>query len=241
MDQRNADFYDAFVGYQRQTGVNDRIVSLYRRLKQYGLRSGSSVLELGCGIGALTTLIARTVTRGTVEAADLSPASVEAARRALAGTRVRFVTADVVTYRPPAVRWDLITLFDVIEHIPEERHETLFRNLAAIMDDGTRLLINVPAPESIEYDRARHPDRLQAVDQPIRPAALLARLEAAGLRLVAYETYGIWMKDDYAFYAVAKQRSFREEPVLADRMIWKRVVRWLRRRRMRRWGRKLNE
>jgi len=239
MDQRSADFYDAFVGYQQDTGINDRIASLYGRMRRLGLHARSNVLELGCGIGALTLLIARTVTRGAVEAVDLSPASVEAARRALAGTPVRFATGDAVTYRPASAGWDFITLFDIIEHIPEERHEALFRNVAGCMGDATLLLINVPGPETIEYDRRHHPERLQAVDQPVRPAALAARLEAAGLRLVRYEAYGIWMKDDYAFYAAEKQRPFSEVPVLAGNRLWQRAMRWLRRRRLRHIGRRL--
>ncbi|GAA4859794.1 class I SAM-dependent methyltransferase [Pseudonocardia benzenivorans] len=63
------------------------------------LRAGGSVAELGCGVGWAAIALARGFPAATVDAFDVDPASVEAARRnaAEAGVadRVRFVVADV--------------------------------------------------------------------------------------------------------------------------------------------------
>ena len=59
-----------------------------------------------------------------------------------------------------------LLLFDVIEHVPLERHQELF---AKIMDDVDKstLLINLPNPEYILFDQKNQPEVLQEMDQAI--------------------------------------------------------------------------
>lgn len=64
------EFYDAYVSRQQESGINDRIYGLYKRLIKSGLNKNSNVLELGCGIGAMTYLLSRMVKTGIVEAVD---------------------------------------------------------------------------------------------------------------------------------------------------------------------------
>jgi SAM-dependent methyltransferase len=204
----SATFYDRFVPYQRGTGINDRIYGLYRRMKKLGLKSDSRILELGCGIGALTCLLSRAARNGKVESVDLSPASVEAARRNAPGANVVFAAADVVGYRPSSGPFDFITLFDVVEHIPVERHADLFRGLAGLMQENTRLLLNLPNPDSIEFDRRHDPGRLQEIDQPIGLRDLLPHFESNGLDLLSYGKYSIWARHDYIFYALGRKTAY---------------------------------
>jgi ubiquinone/menaquinone biosynthesis C-methylase UbiE len=62
------EFYDEYVVEQANTGINDRIYGVYERLIGLGLNAHSTVLELGCGIGMMTSLLKRTVNQGKIHA-----------------------------------------------------------------------------------------------------------------------------------------------------------------------------
>jgi SAM-dependent methyltransferase len=75
-----------------------------RMLDRASIGPGSSVLELGCGAGDMTLLLARRVgARGTVLAVDRDPAQIESARARIAQAgvcNVSFVHADLDQWGP---------------------------------------------------------------------------------------------------------------------------------------------
>jgi len=75
------EFYDNFISYQIESGVNDRIYDCYKRMKKQGINNNSSVLEIGCGIGVLTYLLSRKIKKGVIEAIDLIEKSVDYAKK----------------------------------------------------------------------------------------------------------------------------------------------------------------
>ena len=78
-----AHFYDEFSKKQVRTGANERLISLYKRLQKLGLKSNSKILELGCGVGIFTGLLAKNKSAGIIEAVDLSGKSVAIAEKEL--------------------------------------------------------------------------------------------------------------------------------------------------------------
>lgn len=207
------DFYDEFIADQQKSGVNDRIWRLFRRMVRLGLKSGSTVLELGSGIGTMTFLLSTHVKNGFVEAVDISPKSVDFARQKIRAANIRFVADDIVQYKPSLGEVDFITLFDVIEHIPLERHDDLFKNLAAIAGPQTKILVNIPNPAYIEYDRLHNPGALQFIDQPVPLTTILDNLVKNGLSLLAFDTHSVWVENDYQFLIITPQKVFEEVPV----------------------------
>ncbi|WP_417592342.1 class I SAM-dependent methyltransferase [Owenweeksia hongkongensis] len=225
MDQKKIeDFYDNFSAHQMKVGVNERIFSLYQRMKKYGLSSSSRILELGSGIGSMTYLLSKKVKSGLVESVDLSPKSIELLNSAISNPAIKGYAADVVNYTPKQSDFDFITLFDVIEHIPIERHAELFKNLASIMTEKTTLLINIPNPKYIEYDRIHQPEVLQVIDQPIPLTAIAKNMEDNGLFMHHFETYSIWVENDYQFMMIKKDREFKEVKLSERRSITEKVI-----------------
>ena len=211
-----SEFYDEYVKRQIKTGAKERLISLYKRLLNGGLNTDSKVLELGCGVGIFTKLLAKKVKNGIIEAVDLSAKSIAVAENELKHKKnIHFDVADVVKYKPENSDFDMITLMDVIEHIPLERHAELFRNLAEIATEKTNILINIPNPQYIGYARINHPESLQVIDQEVELFILMQHLEKNGLELVYFEKYGIWEQDDYHFMVIRKKRNF-ELKHLAD-------------------------
>ena len=164
---------------------------------------------MGCGVGIFTKLLAKKVKNGIIEAVDLSEKSVAVAKNELKDRNsIHFDVADVVKYQPKNSDFDMITLMDVIEHIPLEHHAELFANLAKIATEKTNILINIPNPQYIGYARINHPESLQVIDQEVELFTLMQHLEKNGLELVYFEKYGIWEQDDYHFMVIRKKRNF---------------------------------
>ena len=214
------EYYDDYIAKQLNSGINERIYHLYKMLLRLGLKSDSNVIELGSGIGTMTFLLSKYIKKGQIEAVDLSSKSIEFAKQRIKTSNIRFIAGDVVGYHPSIKNIDFITLFDIIEHIPIEKHNDLFHNLAAVSNDNTKILINIPNPASVEYDRQNNPEVLQIIDQPLPLAVILENLERNGLTLTDFKTYGIWVERDYQFFVIEKKKKFKEVTLSSTRNIF---------------------
>jgi trans-aconitate 2-methyltransferase len=182
-----ADFYDHFLSTQVKSGINDRIYHLYRRVRKIGLQRNEAILEVGCGIGALTFLLAKRISKGMIEAFDPSTKSIRFAKEKIRRPNVQFYTGDITTYLPrTSGSFDKILLFDVLEHIPEEEHAQVFNKIESLLKKDGLLLINLPNPAYILYDRVHQPDVLQEVDQPVFLEKLLPVLTKANFELLLF-------------------------------------------------------
>ena len=109
-------------------------------LERLSLAGDERVLDAGCGTGRVTERLAERLPRGQVVALDGSPAMVDATRERLArfGHRVEYVLADLG--RPlPIDPVDAILSTATFHWVPD--HDALFRNLAAVLRPGGRLVV----------------------------------------------------------------------------------------------------
>ncbi|MBE2252302.1 MAG: class I SAM-dependent methyltransferase [Myxococcus sp.] len=100
-------------------------------------RADCRILDVGCGTGGMFPLLQRF---GTVSGAEFSAEARERARRRF--PHVPVVPCDL-PHDVPAERYDVITAFDVIEHL-DQPVEAL-RTLANLLRDGGQLVVTVPA------------------------------------------------------------------------------------------------
>jgi len=227
-------FYDDYVTEQAETGINDRIYGVYERLLKLGLTSNSKVLELGCGIGMLTSLLKQTIHTGAIEAIDISAGSVAYAQNNVGAAHVRFITQDITGFESSLKSPDFITLIDVLEHIPLEKHAALFQRIAHVMGEQSLFLINLPNPDYIAHDIAKEADSLQVIDQPVPFASLIQQLDDANLELMLYEKYGIWHRDEYQWFVLRLKRPFKEEAIDGELSVYQKIKRKIKRWRIKR-------
>jgi SAM-dependent methyltransferase len=206
-------YYDDYITEQYNIGVNDRIFRLYEKLISLGLSNESDVVELGCGIGAVTHLIRKTVSVGQIESVDISGESIEFAKGKIKNSNVQFYEADITEYSPKIKIADFVTLFDVIEHIPVKLHEKLFLNVANMLKEDGWLLVNIPSANSVEWDQIHAPEALQIIDQPIPLDLMVKNCLNAGLEIIKFESYSIWVENDYNFFLIRKKKDFKNEPI----------------------------
>jgi len=234
--ERVSAFYDSYVREQAATGINDRIYGVYERLIGLGLNPHSSVLELGCGIGMMTSLLKRTVSQGKIHAIDLSEASIAYGKEHIATPNITFSTQDITAFETALKQPDFITLIDVLEHIPLEKHAALFQRISADMGLNSRFVINLPNPDYIAHDIALEADSLQVIDQPVPFAPMIQQLDAANLELMQYEKYGIWHHDEYQWLVLRLKRPFKEETLDSSLSLYQRFQRKIKRWRIKRFN-----
>lgn len=227
-------FYDEYVAEQANTGINDRIYGVYERLIVLGLNAHSSVLELGCGIGMMTSLLKRKINQGKIHAIDISEASIAYGKTHVATPNITFSTQDITAFETTLKSPDFITLIDVLEHIPLGMHEALFKRIAAVMGLNSRFAINLPNPDYIEHDIALEAESLQVIDQPVPFASLIQQLDDAGLELIQYEKYGIWHHDEYQWFVLRLKRPFKEEAIDSSLSLYQKIQRKIKRFRIKR-------
>jgi cyclopropane-fatty-acyl-phospholipid synthase len=105
-----------------------------------------SVLDIGCGWGAMTRLIAKETPAEHIVGITLAKEQLALARdRALReyGNRLRYLLAD---YRDHAVenpdRYDRIVSIGMFEHVGRPQFETYFRSIERMLRPGGRALVH---------------------------------------------------------------------------------------------------
>lgn len=157
---------------------NHLLAAVARQLTA-GMHSGYRVLEVGCGTGSVLKTLEAACPDGCVYGMDLYREGLVYARRRVSAPLVQ---GDV--HRPPfAQQFDLIGMFDVLEHLPDD--VGVLRDLGKMLAPGGWLMLTVPAYRSLwSYfdEAARHQLRYA-------PSELRERLLAAGFRVEYLSPY----------------------------------------------------
>ncbi len=127
------------------------IYEVVNRLSAH-LESGYRVLEVGCGTGYVLGVLRKACANGVVVGMERHFEGLPHAQRRSAGPLVQADARQLPFGKP----FDLVGMFDVLEHIPEER-ETLL-SLHSILAPGGKLILTVPAHQFLwsHFDEAAH-------------------------------------------------------------------------------------
>jgi SAM-dependent methyltransferase len=150
-----------------------RVIAALARRALAGSPDGATMLEIGCGNGGLLSTLQSACPRGRVIGMDLFPDGLRHARNR---STAALVLGDA-RRQPFGVPFQLIGLFDVIEHLPDDAG--LLREVHAMLDRSGALLVTVPAHPSLwsEFDRAANHQRRYTV------VGLRDTISAAGFRV----------------------------------------------------------
>ncbi len=88
-------------------------------------------------------------------------------------------------------KFDFITLFDVLEHIPKKNHGGVFEKINKLSNSDTVIAITVPDPYFISYIRKNNPEKLQVVDESIYLNEMISVFNENNLEILKYEKYGV--------------------------------------------------
>jgi SAM-dependent methyltransferase len=117
------------------------------------LRSGASVVDVGCGLGASTIIMAQAFERSTFVGFDIHGISIEAARKtawdAGVNQRAKFHVASAKDF--PGEGYDLVCVFDAL-HDMGDPVGAARRIRQALAPDGTLLLVEPNAGDALEQN-----------------------------------------------------------------------------------------
>lgn len=145
--------------------------------KIHKLRQGDSILDIGCGSGAFLEYFQKQGCK--VTGIDSSYRAVERCRaRGLANV----IQGDVGYMKMPQDGFDIVTMFDVLEHIDDDMH--FLQTVRTLMQPKGCVLITVPAFQWLwtSHDEKNHHKRRYKADQ------ILDLLNVSGLKPI-HETY----------------------------------------------------
>ena len=161
-------------------------------------RATGDVLELACGTGVWTQHLTRFATN--VTAVDAAPEMLERAKKRGGAESVRFIEADLFSWRPDH-RYDAVFFGFWISHVPEEHFDSFWSLVddclrpdgqVFFFDDNYRTeaeLIEGPSSPIIQR-RTRDGTPFHIVKTPFRAEELEGRLRALGWGITVTSTSG---------------------------------------------------
>jgi SAM-dependent methyltransferase len=195
-----------------------------------GDRCDLRIADVGCATGVMSAFLSR---YGRVVAVDLSTAAIEFARSV--APHVEFHAGGLEAV--PAGTYDLITLFDVLEHIPAAKRPEFLGQLRGLLADDGLLFCSTPYPENTKQRLETGFADLQIVDEQVELAVMIGEVNAVGLQLIGYEAYDVWRgSPEYQAMVLSPTRQPDGPAVLVSpaftrrrRLASRRELRWARR------------
>ncbi len=201
-------YYDQFAEKQEKTGINSRHLSILDKVMAAGLQSNHRILEVGCGIGTVSSLLAGQVKNGEILAVDISPESIEKAKLIWKShSNLSFEVSDMSDFHKTNQTFDFFIFPDVLEHIPVDQHQKLFQNIQEHSHQDSVIFIHIPAPRYLQWMIENEPEKLQVIDQPIDSGDLIKSITSSGFYLDKMETYPIFFEEkDYQYFVFRSQK-----------------------------------
>ncbi len=108
-----------------------------------GFAPEGSVLELACGTGLWTSMLAATAS--SVTSIDASPEVLELARAKVGAPNVSFIEADLFSWEPER-RYDVCFFSFWLSHVPRELFGSFMDKVARALEPGGRVFLIDSAP-----------------------------------------------------------------------------------------------
>jgi SAM-dependent methyltransferase len=147
---------ERFHGLDQEDSV-ELVMHLHRYQLASAFAAGRRVLDFGCGDGYGAALLASRARR--VLGVDADADEIAAASRRYIAPDLQFqagAVEDVEAFAPG--KWDLVTCFEVIEHVAERDQERLVAALVRALAPGGVLVMSTPNAAVKERQYARFPE-----------------------------------------------------------------------------------
>ena len=147
VEARGSDFHE----FMRERYVPGSYWKLteYEHLPRYAfactLARGARVLDFGCGTGYGAASLAEAAE--SVVGLDISAPAIEWARQMHRDPRLKFDLRSDLGRGLAAGSFDLVTCFEVIEHVDHRTQKRAIRSIAKLLTPGGRLVISTPDPQ----------------------------------------------------------------------------------------------
>lgn len=205
-------FYNEFTDtrmLQYKLYGNPRIERAVSLISNY-VKSDSKILDIGCGIGIVPEQVAAQLKQGRILACDLAENNIKYAQLTVDSEKIEFLNVNVVENfaaisNKLSEPIDLVTIVDVIEHLPPNTHEQLFANLSKVSSDRAKVILTYPSPEYQIYLQQNEPEELQIIDEVVEISSLIESARKSGFNLEYFSYIDVWQQNQYIHCVFAKQ------------------------------------
>jgi cyclopropane fatty-acyl-phospholipid synthase-like methyltransferase len=179
------------------------------------IRSDDVVIDVGCGIGIATEAIARKAKAGTVLGLDLSEQNIWYANKTISLPNLSFRCLDIVSDADAIIpllpkQPSVITMCDVLEHIPQDAVADMFRLYARIGAPDLKVLLTFPSGHHLELLRRESPEKVQIIDNPIFPEFLAREAGHANLSISYFRVMDISRHGDYVHCVLERTDALQD-------------------------------
>jgi len=115
----------------------------------------ASVLDIACGVGYGSRILADTQATATVLGVDLSTAAIDYAHRHYCAPNLEYAVGDALKIELPSNHFDLVVSFETIEHLAEA--EAFLQRLKRFMKESAILVCSTPNEEISPFKADRYP------------------------------------------------------------------------------------
>jgi 2-polyprenyl-3-methyl-5-hydroxy-6-metoxy-1,4-benzoquinol methylase len=181
------------------------------------------ILDVGCGAGLMTSHLCRF---GDVTGIDFSSAAIAAARTFTARRfgRVPQFHAGSLDALPDGSKFDVITLFDVLEHISQAERPAFLADLRSHLEDRGLLFMSTPYPAFTKHRRKLNDETLQIIDEEVELPQLAGEAAQTGLQLIRFHAFDVFAgSPEYQMMLFTPARAPAGPPELRSRRLEKRT------------------
>ena len=206
----------------------------YEHLPRYSLATtlarGERVLDFGCGTGYGSAALAEVAQ--SVVGLDIAADAIEWARQMHRSPRLEFACRSDLGRGLAPASFDLVTCFEMIEHVNHETQVETIRNIAILLKPAGKLVISTPDPQYTapygdnpyhlrEMTEAEFLELLQPhfrhvtmLRQWVRPAVLIGRQSIPGAEPVLFSQLNKTGSSDslVGFVAICSNQAFDTPP-----------------------------
>lgn len=138
---------------------------------------GAAVLDLACGVGYGSYILATRSSCREIVSVDLGEEAIAYARRHYAHPKITFVHGDAFAVPLEPGRFDAVVSFETVEHVEEDRR--LLARFHEALRPGGLLVLSTPNELRMPYS----PEGYRHHRRHYRPEELKALLEETGFRI----------------------------------------------------------
>lgn len=111
--------------------------------------TNKKIINIGCGIGIFEYLVGEQSKE--MVGIDSNPIDILTAELELKSSKINFVKADIIKHELPNESCDVVTMFDVIEHLPENHERLIAAKVYHSLRPGGRFVISTPLDNFTKY------------------------------------------------------------------------------------------
>lgn len=141
--------FAAFMQERYVPGTWSKIAE-YEHVPRYALAKplvpGKTVLDFGCGTGYGAAMLAETA--ASVTGLDIDAAAIAWAKSTHRNPKLTYIQAADLGASLPAKSFDVVTCFEMIEHVDHATQKAVIASFARLVKDDGVMLISTPNPET---------------------------------------------------------------------------------------------